>query len=403
MIRASENVRSPEEKEPQRVWNRAFVSVFIVNASLYLSQQMMNALVAKYADSLGASATVVGLVSSMFAVSALLWKVISGPASDAFNRKYILMGGMLLMALSYFGYSVSATIPVLMLSRLLQGTGQAFTTTCILALAADTLPIESFGSGIGFLSMAQAAAQAVGPTVGLSLSARVGFNKTFFIGAAIMLVAVVVATQIETNFQKTKKFHISVDRIMAKEAVLPAFIIFFLAMAFSVISSFLIIFAGEQGVQNIGYYFTVYAVTLLFTRPMIGRLTDRWGLTRVAIPALVCFASSFWLISCASSLWMFLLAGFVAAFGYGACQPAIQTLAMKCVPSDRRGAASSTNYIGTDLGNLVGPVLSGSLAEHFGYASMWRLMIVPMAVSLLIILLFRGRIEKIETDFRNTK
>ena len=174
-------------------------------------------------------------------------------------------------------------------------------------------------------------------------------------------------------------------------------------MAFSVINSFLIIFAGRQGVEHIGYYFTVYAVTLLFTRPMVGKLTDQYGLVKVAVPALCCFAFSFYMISCSDALWMFLLAGFVAAFGYGACQPAIQTLAMKCVPVDKRGAASSTNYIGTDSGNLIGPILSGAIVERFGYVQMWRMMTIPMGISLLLMITLRKKIVKIETDFKERK
>ena len=88
-----------------------------------------------------------------------------------------------------------------------------------------------------------------------------------------------------------------------------------------------------------------------------------------------------------------MLAAFVSAFGYGACQPSVQTLCMKCVPKEKRGAGSSTNYIGQDLGNLVGPLIAGSLAGRFGYAAMWRIMIIPVALALLIVLVFRNSIH----------
>lgn len=394
---------SSDTKYTATIWNKNFISVFIANACMNMSQQMMNSLVAKYANHLGAAASVVGLVTSMFAVTALIFKIVSGPAIDAFNRKWILAGAMCIMATAYFGYSLSNSVPMLIASRLIQGTGQAFTATCCLALAADTLPPEKFGSGIGIFSMAQAAAQAIGPTVALTLVNAVGYNATFAIGGCIMLFAAFMATRVNTSKIEYKPFKITFDNVFAKEAVMPAVMLFFLAMTFCIINSFLIIFGGEQGVENIGYYFTVYAATLLVTRPMIGKLTDRFGLVKILIPALFCFAGSFMIISISDSLWMFLLAAFVAAFGYGACQPAIQTLCMKCVPVERRGAGSSTNYIGNDLGQLVGPIVAGALVESFGYASMWRLMTVPVGIAAVVALCFSGRIAEVEASFKENQ
>ena len=379
---------------PTRIWNKRFTSVFIANACMYLAQQMMNSLIAKYADHLGAPATIVGVVVSMFAVTALLLKIFSGPAIDTFNRRYILIIAMSVMALAFFGYSLSHNIPTLMMFRLLQGSSQAFTATCCLALAADTLPPNRIASGIGVFSTAQAASQAIGPTVALTLMAHIGYNATFMIGGCMMFFAAFMASRINIPFVKTKEFRISLHNIVAKEALLPAIIMFFLSMTACVISSFLILFAGVQHVSNIGYYFTVYAGTLLITRPLAGRLTDRHGLVRVLIPAMFIFAGAFILISYSASLPMFLLAAFVSAFGYGACQPAIQTFSMKCVSTERRGAASSTNYIGTDLGNLTGPVIAGFLVDHIGYAPMWRIMLFPAGIALVLVLANRRKIDQ---------
>ncbi len=385
---------------PTKIWNKVFISIFIANMALYLGQQMVTSLVAKYADFLGASATMVGLVVSIFAVTALVFKIVSGPAIDTYNRKYILMGAMFVMTIAYLGYSFSKTIPMLLVFRLLQGSAQAFSATVCLTLAADALPPDKFGAGIGYFSLAQVASQAIGPTVGLALMNTIGYQYTFLVGAAIMVCAIGIASQIKIHHVQVKKFKINVHNIIAKEVLLPATVIMILAIAFSVINSFLIIFAGRQGVTgNIGLFFTVYALTLLFTRPFIGKMTDKFGLVKVSIPAVLCTALSFVIISYSKSLPMFLIAAFVSAFGYGACQPAIQSLSMKCVSKDRRGAASSTNYIGNDLGNLIGPVIAGAVIERVSYIAMWRWMTIPILIAMLMIFVTRRRINTIEHDF----
>ena len=154
----------------------------------------------------------------------------------------------------------------------------------------------------------------------------------------------------------------SLDSMIAKEVWVPAVTQFFLAFAYCLINSFLYIFAEAQGVVggNIGLFFTIYAMTLLFTRPLVGRLTDKLGTVKVLVPAMCFFGLSFFIISCSDTLWMFYLAAVISAFGYGACTPALQALCMKMVTPDRRGAASCTNYLGTDFGFLLGPIVAVS-------------------------------------------
>ncbi len=319
--------------EPQKIWNPAFISVFIANMMMFLGQQMMNTLIAKYADYLGATPTLVGVVASAFAYTAILFKIIAAPALDTFNKKYLLTSAILVIATAFFGYSLSDSIPVMIACRLLQGAGMAFSATACLALASDALPADKMGTGIGYYSLAQAACMAIGPTIGLFLADKLGYNPTFAIGAAVMLIAAFAASRIKNDFKKVKKFRISVENIVAKEAILPAVLMFFLCMAYYNVNSFLVIYAEDRGVTaNIGYFFTVYAVTLLFSRPMVGKLADRYGVIRILIPAMFFFAAAFLLISFSYTIWMFLIAAFISALGYGACQPLVQTLCMKSVP-----------------------------------------------------------------------
>ena len=95
------------------------------------------------------------------------------------------------------------------------------------------------------------------------------------------------------------------------------------------------------------------------------------------------------------------MAAFISAFGYGACQPALNALSMRMVPNDKRGAASCTNYIGTDLGQLLGPTLGGFIVSIVGYSAMWSVMTVSMYCGVMIIILFRNRITAFDKAFKS--
>lgn len=380
-----------------RIWNLTFISVFITNRLMYVGQQMVQPLITSYAKELGAAETIIGVIASAFTITSILLKIFSAPAIDTFNRKYLLSGAMCVMGAAYLGFAVSHTVPAIFGFRLLQGCGQAFTTSCCLALATDALPQDRLGQGIGIFTLAQAVCQAIGPTIGKYLQSIWGFQVTFFTAAVFMLTGAVCATQIRTKFVRTKKFRISLDSMIAKEVWVPAVTQFFLAFAYCLINSFLYIFAEAQGVVggNIGLFFTIYAMTLLFTRPLVGRLTDKLGTVKVLVPAMCFFGLSFFIISCSDTLWMFYLAAVISAFGYGACTPALQALCMKMVTPDRRGAASCTNYLGTDFGFLLGPIVAGALAERFGYVSMWRIMLIPIVCGMILIIAKRKKINAV--------
>lgn len=78
---------------PKTIWNVMFLSIFFANMALNMGQQMSNSLLSLYAKSLGSPADQIGQLMSMFAITALIFRFISGPAMNAFNRKNWLPWG----------------------------------------------------------------------------------------------------------------------------------------------------------------------------------------------------------------------------------------------------------------------------------------------------------------------
>jgi MFS family permease len=394
-----------------QIWNSIFIKVVIINMMVHLCVYMSNTLSGLFADYLGATATIVGLVTSLFALTALLFKTVSAPAIDAFNRKNILVGSILIMFVSFVGYFISKSIPMLIISRLLMGIGLAFVPTVCMTMASDSLPHEKMLTGIGYFSVGTAVCWAAGPALGLLLKGALGYNYTFGILAIFMLLTIAFAMTLKTSYKPVNKFKITFNSIVAKEALVPALVLFFLSMSFSVILSFLVLYGNlvlfnKAQVANsvMGTFFTIYAVTMIFTRPLIGKLADKFGTVKVIIPSMLCFATAVLIISFSRSLPMFLLAGFIGAFGYGGSQPAMQAVCMKSVPKERRGAASCTSYIGMDIANLVGPVIAGAIVVHLGsnvagYTSMWQIMVFPIVIAMLVSIVFRKQITNAGKQF----
>jgi MFS family permease len=202
---------------------------------------------------------------------------------------------------------------------------------------------------------------------------------------------------------RSSGFKISLNNMIDFEVIVPAIIMFFLGGTYSCINTFIVVYGSACGVEDIGLFFTAYAICLLFTRPISGRIADKYGIDKTVVPGIIIFAISFIIVSFSRTLPMFIIAGAVSAFGYGICQPSIQSLCMSLVPKERRGIAGNTNYMGVDTGYLLVPPLAGSIvtfvqqsggSKLMGYTIMYRIMTVPILIALVIFLLKKDKLIK---------
>lgn len=380
----------------KEIFNKSFISVCLIGFAMMLGQNMVHTIVPKYADSMGASPTLVGVVSSFYAVSSLVTKPFSGQAADCFERKKVVALSGILMAVSFAGYGFSENITMLMASRLINGVGLAFCMIACLTMVSDTVSENRLVSGVAYYSVAIAAAQAIGPGIGLELLEKFGYRMAFFLGTAVMIGATVFALTMKTEKSCNKKaFRIRWENIYAREAVIPALLMLLLAAVYVNIASYLVLFAESIGVEGIGGFFSVNAVALFASRPLVGKASERIGIVKTLVIAITLFGLSMLMIGSAGNLPVFLAAAVLNAFGYGACQPLIQSICMKSVPADRRGSASATSYYGTDIGYLLGPILAGWMVEQRGYGFMFQMMGILVFPAMIFVLVFRKKLKQI--------
>lgn len=369
---------------------------------------MMNTIIPLYAYDLGAAAQIVGFVTGAFAITALLARPFLGPALDAFSRKRIAFCAALTITLATLLYSFSDAIPLLLFSRLLHGLGMACSAPVLMTMACEALPKEKMSTGVSVYGLAYAVANAVGPALGIWLVGIIGYRWTFHVATLLMAIAALLVFILKEPGKKPDKpYELKLSRMFAKEACLPALLCGLLSASFSCISAFIVIYGGLRGIGGIGYYFTVYAVCLLATRPLFGVLSDKHGLDKVIPIGLGCFILSLFIIGVADSLPWYLLAAAIGAFGYGAVLPLLQSLALLRATSSSRGAASNTNYAGLDLGNLLGPTIGGAIAgglcstglsEVQAYSAVYFSAIIPVALALVLFIMFLGKRKRAQEE-----
>lgn len=374
--------------------------MFACGIFMHSGMEMANAVLGKYVTSLGGTATTVGLVMGGAAVTAILARIFMSPAVDSFDERRVFYMCLAMQGLSFVLFGFSDSVEVLMVARFVQGVGMSSSAICCLVIVSDLLNPQQFGTGVFVYSLSAAMPQVLSPSVALFVVEHFGYRVNFCTAVVFTVTAAFFASRVKLRKKVKYPYRVGFRRVIAVESIPPATILFLLKIPFFCIASFLVVYADEMGVsQGIGLYFTIHATTMLLVRPVVGKLSDKYGLFNVLVPSIVMFAVSFLMISVSYTLPMFLLSAVVCGFGYATSQPALQAIAMESVSSHRRGSATSTCYMAQDLGNLVGPVIGGWVAEALGYSAMWVIMIAPMMMALLLSCAFRGRFARIQEKF----
>ncbi len=169
----------------------------------------------------------------------------------------------------------------------------------------------------------------------------------------------------------------------------------FVGFAYSGVLSFINFYAQDlKLIEAASFFFIVYAIVVLFSRPITGRLFDRKGANFVIYPALLVFAGGMALLSQVHVGWTLLLAGAIIGLGYGNYTSSAQAVSIKVTPSNRLGLATSTFFMCIDIGFGIGPYVLGFLIPYTGYRGLYLSMVGVILLSMIFYYFMHGKKEK---------
>lgn len=350
-------------RAPEKLWNLSYILVLIVSTLSSFSFYMVATIMSKYLVSLGATIAFAGFVVGLFSITSLVCRPFCGVMADRLNNIWLLIISNALMSVGLIGFAVSGSMPLMILFRVLNGVGFSISGTVQMALIVHFIPRDRTGEGIGYMGISQLIGSACAPALGLEIADRMGMSATFVAAALLPLTACVMLLFLR-NLQparNSEKKRITFSDILDVKA-LP-FTIPYSTFSFTngVINGYLVMFADLHGIAGVSVYFTLYAVAVFLVRPFSGKLMDRKGLRYTVFPGTLLCAASLFLLGFSKALWMILATGILRALGQGSAQPSLQAGCINRVGRDRSGVATSTYFLGGDIGQGIGPMVGGFL------------------------------------------
>ena len=392
------------ENKKQTIWTRGYICSLLGNLFLCFSQHSVNSLISTYASFLGASAVLVGTIAGLYFGVACATRPLAGPAITMANKKKLMIWVYIAGVVTNLIYAAAGSVGVFILARVLHGLQFAFVGSLGLTIASDSVPREKLGSAVGIYGIGLALAMALGPTLGISLRdwATVrwgqsgGYTAVFLLAAFFMCLAIIPTIFLPDKGRPEKgSLGVWYRNILAKETLLPTVMLGFVSMSSTMFNAYMVPYAETLGIPNIALFFTVYALVLLGARPLFGKLADKVDVSKVLVPGLIVFALSFVAVALGRNLAMMLVGAALAAIGYGAANPIIQTLCIRTVEPERRGVASNTQYFGIDLGYFLGPLLGGMIYAGSNYSVMYLCIgVIPQILCLVLFAVTWRRLKK---------
>lgn len=379
-----------EDSKREKLWTKGFILTSVVNMMLTLSLYLLLVTMAVYAmDTYDASISMAGFVSSIFIIGTLFGRLYGGKnIANIGNRKMLLFGAAAVLVSTAL-YFVPMGIYPLMGLRFLHGVALGLAATATGTIVAQIIPRSRSGEGIGYFSMSVVLATAIGPLIGVVLLNQYGFTSIFLFSLVMAVISLLLSLRVRPPeveapaVSSYKRF--SLSDYFETRALPISSVMFVLAFAYSSILSFVTGYASEIDLVEAGsFFFLVYGVSVLLSRPVTGPLMDRKGANIVVYPALILFAAGMLTISQADTGWMLLLAALLIGLGYGNFQSISQALAIKATPRHRMGLANTTYFIALDLGLGFGPLVLGFIVPLLGYRGMYFSLVTVILIGMVV-------------------
>lgn len=367
--------------KPPSLWTPAFALLCCAQFFGSAQHALLQPTFPLYITSFGGTPLKVGLVLACFAVTSVVFRPLIGGWADTWSETGVLICGLACLSAAV----VFCFIPLAeatMFANALRGLGWAAMSAAGYSLLALSAPAQRRGEASGYYSGVQASGTILLPAVALWLiyAPFGGFRTVFFVAMALAAIGAGAGALLARHApQPTHNRHAAsaapwwreILNVMDREIILASVLSFTSHVSFPSVASFLVLYATEIGIQDIGWFYVVTGTTSLLARPLLGKVSDRIGRRRALLACFVFQAVALMMLAFASTLIALMVPGMLYMVGLAIASATTLAIAMEQAKPERRGRAMATFSIALPLSNGVGALICGSLIQGVGYFWMY--------------------------------
>lgn len=335
-----------------------------------------------YVESMGAGPLTIGLVSAAYSLFQLLSAPILGELSDKIGRRPILLFSIGGTALSFGMLGFANSIPLLIVSRIIDGASGGNISTAM-AYIADITTKETRTQGMGMMMAAFSLGFILGPATGGLLSVY-GYGVPALVAGFVALVATLLTffflpetvqpnVKMNTPAIKRKRFFSLrdfYDALTHPDVGLFLTISFMMMFAFSLMQGTFALFSEHSfhlTARDNGYLFAYLGtfgviMQLIFLKRILGWISER----KAIVLSVSCMAVALLMIAFSANIFWLYASITVLAFANGISGPVLSGLISKKTPDSEQGNIMGVSQSIQSLGRLIGPITGTFIYSSIG-------------------------------------
>jgi MFS family permease len=330
---------------------------------------------------LGGSTFESGLFLGFLTYASAFSAPITGAVADRIGSRRVLITSSLALTVFSILYAVITSVWLMLVLVLIHGVFWSGLLSASAAYMTNMLPEHRRAEGIGYWGLSTLLAVAVAPTVGFWIYSR-GWFWLCVLAAALNIVMAVIAFQLHDPPRHAQAVGEKRGGLLEWRVLLLSITLALYSFGYGGMTSFTALYADANGVTPKGIYLTTLAVVILVTRPVLGRLGDRFGYKRVFVPCLVLITCGIAVLSVGGTRGLMILSAVIFGVGFGTAYPTYVGYVMKGVSAQRRGAAFGAILAAFDTGIGTGSTSMGWLIQKWGYGAAFGVAAILAALAL---------------------
>ncbi|MDO9466847.1 MAG: MFS transporter [Thiobacillus sp.] len=347
-----------------------------------------------FASSLNATPAEIGWIVMASTIPGVLISYPAGALSDHLGKRRVLLASLIVFATAPFLYLVIETAWQLMAVRFYHGFATAiFGTVASAAIAARYTSDRA--ARLSTYSSVTIVGRSIAPFLGGALISLASFGAVYIACAIAGVLALGAGLLLRDDAPPaaTKKLELphfwsSLRTVLRDRGIMLVSLVEAAQyLVFGAIEAFLALYASSLGIPawQIGIILGAQLLSIVFIKPLMGRVSDRVGRRRVILPGLLIGAASVALLPFFSSFLGLSVLSLAFGLGFATVTSSTAALVADLTKDGRYGSSMGVLRTVMDVGQSIGPVLTGFMVGVAGYASAFTLLAAILVAAALIL------------------
>ena len=376
--------------------SRTFWIAFLIQVVYTIGNVFVKQTVTLQANSLGMSASVIGVIASCYTIMAMVCRTPFGQAMDRFDKKRVLMITFVARAFVFVGLGVTTSVPVFVALRFFHGALFGMGHIAMMIVLAAGGNRKALGAALGLLTLLPKLISSYTTTFALFICDSIGTNAACYAGAvcSLLCVGLCLFLEFKPGPAKTpapsKGLASGLKNYMNWRAVPLILICTLVSVPSLFVDNFMVLYgAAVPAVETAARsYLTSYMWWMGVGAFAAGYAFDKFGFRVCAYPTIIMGIAAQAMLGFSTDIMILRISAILCGLACGSISVVVRTHAVNESPVSVAALTIATTGLFQDLSSLLGSGCGGFLIEALDYSGTFKLITIFPVIALVMMFFY---------------